>query len=174
GTIQDVRVIRNTDGTVVIIDDISTMKYGALFARGKSDKELLAFSYKLIGFQDAQESASAPPSQPEPAPQPQPSDAAGRAEALPVALRGATSIRDQVRKFFPIDVLLRNWDVAGLTGDNLQMSPQGIVYRIEAGGALRYRGMNGKKPNEWDGSAREWYTLRESEQGKKWFQDLKP
>lgn len=46
-------VKRYPDGSVVIIDDKATFKYPPEFANGKSDDELLAYSYEPAGFQGA-------------------------------------------------------------------------------------------------------------------------
>lgn len=50
---------------------------------------------------------------------------------------------DVYRGFF-VDVLLANWDVVGLTGDNLILGPDGI-YRIDPGGSLTFRAQGDRK-----------------------------
>jgi hypothetical protein len=58
---------------------------------------------------------------------------------------------------FAADVLLANWDVIGLYGDNLVRDERRGVHRIDNGGALLTRGMGERKPvhllmdpTEWD------------------------
>lgn len=56
-------------------------------------------------------------------------------------LRGderATVVRE-AKKHMAADALLGNWDVAGMSNDNLMLGDDGKVYRIDNGGALRYR-----------------------------------
>jgi hypothetical protein len=56
----------------------------------------------------------------------------------------------EIRKGFIADVLFQNWDVAGLDLDNILVNlsdPQKPVpYRIDLGGALRYRALGAPKP----------------------------
>ncbi len=50
----------------------------------------------------------------------------------------------EARKGFAMDAWLANWDAAGLDLDNM-LVVKGKVYRIDAGGALRYRAQGGLK-----------------------------
>jgi 8-oxo-dGTP pyrophosphatase MutT (NUDIX family) len=63
---------------------------------------------------------------------------------------------------FVADVLTANWDVVGLVNDNIIVSPNGDVTRIDNGGTFLFRAMesSGKKPDvlwkqitEWDAFA---------------------
>jgi hypothetical protein len=45
---------------------------------------------------------------------------------------------------FFVDVLLANWDVVGLTGNNLIVAADGL-YRIDPGGSLTFRAQGGRK-----------------------------
>lgn len=47
---------------------------------------------------------------------------------------------------FAVDAWLGNWDVVGLTFDNLQIGPDGKAHRVDAGGSLEYRAQGEKKP----------------------------
>ena len=44
-----------------------------------------------------------------------------------------------VRENFVVDAWLANWDVIGLSGDNIVLGPDGKAYRIDAGGSLLFR-----------------------------------
>jgi hypothetical protein len=46
---------------------------------------------------------------------------------------------------FAVDAWLGNWDAVGLEYDNLQLDANGKAVRVDAGGALEYRAMGGKK-----------------------------
>lgn len=47
---------------------------------------------------------------------------------------------------FAVDAWLGNWDVVGLSLDNLQIGPDGKAHRVDAGGSLEYRAQGAKKP----------------------------
>ena len=64
-----VRVVRNADGSVSIIDlgkNGRNTEYPAAFAEGKTDIELLQYTYEPIGFQKATAEGGAPPTPPKP------------------------------------------------------------------------------------------------------------
>ena len=42
---------------------------------------------------------------------------------------------------FVVDAWLANWDAVGMEYDNMQVAPDGTVWRVDAGGALKYRAM---------------------------------
>ena len=44
-----------------------------------------------------------------------------------------------VRENFVVDAWLANWDVIGLSADNIVLGPDGKAYRIDAGGSLLFR-----------------------------------
>jgi hypothetical protein len=46
---------------------------------------------------------------------------------------------------FVADAFLSNWDVVGLSFDNIRIDPEGRAWRIDAGGALAYRAMGKPK-----------------------------
>jgi hypothetical protein len=50
-----------------------------------------------------------------------------------------------LREGFATDAWLGNWDVAGLHGENTVLGPKMMATRVESGGALLYRGMQGLK-----------------------------
>lgn len=58
-----------------------------------------------------------------------------------------TAILNQIRGGFVADALLANWDVVGLSRDNILVK-DGIAYRIDNGGALRFRAMGALKTGE--------------------------
>mgnify|MGYP001580773464 CR=1 FL=1 len=67
-------------------------------------------------------------------------------------------VREEASKNFVADALMANWDVAGLSNDNLMVSGD-KVYRIDNGGALRYRAQGALKEG-FDGQVKELDTLR--------------
>lgn len=62
---------------------------------------------------------------------------------------------------FVVDAWLGNWDVVGLSYDNLLVRA-GKAYRVDTGGALRYRAQGGQKGEAWGASVDEIDTLRNS------------
>lgn len=62
---------------------------------------------------------------------------------------------------FVADVFLANWDVIGLSKDNIIVSPQGTPIRIDNGGSLLFRAMetSGRKPDDSLESINEWYNF---------------
>lgn len=68
----------------------------------------------------------------------------------------------QVRKNFAVDAWLSNWDVFGLTYDNVQTDANGVVWRIDSGGALLYRAMGGPKGSDFGPDVPELKSFRNS------------
>lgn len=66
-----------------------------------------------------------------------------------------------IRTGFAIDALLANWDVAGLTYDNIIFDQDGKPHRIDVGGALEFRAQGGPKGSAFGTSVTEWDTLRD-------------
>lgn len=60
---------------------------------------------------------------------------------------------------FAADVLLANWDAAGLTVDNLVVGKGGKIFRIDNGGALLSRAKQGRKPLAALNNVTEWEKL---------------
>lgn len=63
---------------------------------------------------------------------------------------------------FGADALLGNWDVGGLNLDNLLVDAQGKVWRIDNGGALRFRAQGAPKGEAWNQFPTELWTLRDA------------
>lgn len=59
--------------------------------------------------------------------------------------KAAEAAAASLRKGFAADALLANWDVVGTDFDNILIGSNGKTYRIDNGGALRYRAMGGQK-----------------------------
>lgn len=57
---------------------------------------------------------------------------------------------------FAADVLLGNWDVVGLSTDNLLVGKRGRLLRVDNGAALLMRAKAGRKPTELLGRITEW------------------
>lgn len=68
---------------------------------------------------------------------------------------------DGVREGFAVDAWLGNWDVVGMSLDNLQVGPDGKAHRVDAGGSLEYRAQGDKKP--FGNKVDEVDTLRDKE-----------
>lgn len=66
----------------------------------------------------------------------------------------------QIRQNMAVDAWLANWDVAGLTYDNI-MVVDGIPYRIDTGGSLQYRAQGGSKDAYFGPAVGELATLRD-------------
>jgi predicted GNAT family acetyltransferase len=68
------------------------------------------------------------------------------------------AVAQDVAKGFAADVLMKNWDVVGLTGDNLVYDGSMNLTRVDNGSAFLFRAQGDKKPigdlskiDEWDG-----------------------
>lgn len=68
----------------------------------------------------------------------------------------------KVRKDFAADALIGNWDVIGLDADNILVSRTGTVYRIDNGGAFRFRAQGGGKGTGWNGYPTELFSMRDA------------
>ncbi len=82
----------------------------------------------------------------------------------------------KLQKDFAADALLGNWDVIGLNYDNILIDARGGVWRIDNGGALRFRAMGRRKTGTmWNIYPDELWTLRDAkinEQAARVFGDL--
>lgn len=71
------------------------------------------------------------------------------------------SLISQAQKGFVADALTGNWDVVGMEYDNMMVTKDGTVVRIDNGGSLRYRAQGEKKnPSAWTGSVTEIESMR--------------
>lgn len=70
-------------------------------------------------------------------------------------------IKNKLQKGFVLDCLLANWDVIGTAGgDNIRLGDDGKVYRLDNGGALRFRARGEKKGSDFSGKVGEIDSLR--------------
>lgn len=68
----------------------------------------------------------------------------------------------QLREGFAADALLGNWDVIGLDEDNVLISTDGTVYRIDNGGAMRFRAQGQPKaPEAFNGGVVDLWGMRD-------------
>ena len=85
-----------------------------------------------------------------------------------------TQANQQLKGGYLIDALLGNWDVIGMSGDNVLVS-EGKVYRVDNGGSLRYRAQGSKKQgDQWNEYPTELWSMKKSTQGSPVFGGLKP
>jgi hypothetical protein len=68
---------------------------------------------------------------------------------------------EDLRRHFAVDALLGNWDVIGLSRDNIIVDAAGNAWRIDNGGALRFRAQGVRKGDQWNGWPVELWTLRD-------------
>ena len=70
---------------------------------------------------------------------------------------------DDLAENFAMDALLGNWDVVGMSGDNVLVTKGGKVLRIDNGGSLRYRAMGSlKSADQWTDEVLELKTMRDA------------
>lgn len=83
-------------------------------------------------------------------------------DSVPLAYANG-NIKDEVAKDFLFDAILANWDVVGINRDldNIRVTPDGKVWRVDVGGSLLYRAMGGKKNDLFGEEASELNTLRD-------------
>lgn len=72
-------------------------------------------------------------------------------------------VKSKLQEDFWLDALLGNWDVIGLSMDNILVTPDGTPYRVDNGGSLRFRAQGAKKPaGAFEGSAiLDFWTMRD-------------
>jgi hypothetical protein len=76
----------------------------------------------------------------------------------------AQAARVALQKNFSVDALLGNWDVLGASNDNVRVTKDGTVYRIDNGGGLRYRAQGTlKTAEEWNQGPQEIWSMRRQE-----------
>lgn len=66
----------------------------------------------------------------------------------------------KLKEGFAADALLGNWDVVGLSADNVLVTEDGRVLRIDNGGSLRYRAQGAPKGANWSTAVGELASLR--------------
>ncbi|BAQ65534.1 minor capsid protein [Geminocystis sp. NIES-3709] len=72
------------------------------------------------------------------------------------------AIHKKIQEHFAIDAILGNWDVIGVSADNIIVDNNGIPYRVDNGGALRYRAMGELKEDQWNRYPTELFTMRDA------------
>jgi hypothetical protein len=77
----------------------------------------------------------------------------------PAAYKAAV---DKVKANFVKDALLGNWDVIGASADNILVTPDNRVLRIDAGGALAYRARGEPKRSGWGPVVGELDSMRDA------------
>lgn len=76
---------------------------------------------------------------------------------------------EKIQKGFAVDAWLANWDVAGLSYDNIVSDENDDAIRIDPGGALIYRAQGAPKGDKFGDSAEEWETLTTAPEASKIF-----
>lgn len=66
----------------------------------------------------------------------------------------------RIQKHFAADALIANWDVLGQNLDNILIDHEGNAWRIDNGGALRYRAQGQPKGKDWNEHPAEPWTMR--------------
>lgn len=67
----------------------------------------------------------------------------------------------KLQKNFEADALLGNWDVAGTGLDNVLVTPDGEVWRVDNGGSLEFRAQGSKIGKQFDRFPEELFSMRE-------------
>jgi hypothetical protein len=73
---------------------------------------------------------------------------------------GDSAYKKKVQEGFAIDAWLANWDVAGLSYDNIVTDADGKPHRIDVGGALLYRAQGKPKGTAFGNTVTELKTMR--------------
>ncbi len=66
-----------------------------------------------------------------------------------------------LREDFVVDALMANWDVAGTGLDNVLVTPDGRVWRIDNGGSLKYRAQGDTTNKNWNRYPDELWSMRD-------------
>ena len=83
-------------------------------------------------------------------------------------LRGAelASVRAQLSRRFVADALVGNWDVIGNAEQNVILGQDGVAYRIDNGGGLRFRAQGTRKQrNDFGAGLKDLFTMRSAVHG---------
>lgn len=79
---------------------------------------------------------------------------------LPAAKRKAA--HEKLKQGMPVDAILGNWDVVGMGADNVMVTPDGTVYRIDNGGSMEFRAQGTLKTGaDWNDYPDELWSLRD-------------
>jgi len=70
-------------------------------------------------------------------------------------------VKEQLQQHFAADALLGNWDVAGSAFDNVLVGTDGVVYRVDNGGSLRFRAQGALKGKAFGPDVTELDSLRD-------------
>ena len=74
------------------------------------------------------------------------------------------SVHKQLQDGFAADALLGNWDVIGLSQDNILVDADGKPWRIDNGGSLRFRAQGApKRGDQWNDYPTELWSLRDTQ-----------
>jgi hypothetical protein len=84
---------------------------------------------------------------------------------MPGSTREFDAAKAQLQEGFALDALLANWDVIGLEGDNIIVK-NGVAYRIDNGGSLRFRAQGGDKGAQFGPEVTEIQRMRSG--GNEW------
>jgi 8-oxo-dGTP pyrophosphatase MutT (NUDIX family) len=84
----------------------------------------------------------------------------------------AKKVLTKIQGDFAEDALFANWDVIGLSQDNILVTKTGKVLRIDNGGALRFRAQGAPKGSHFGNDVGELASLRSSAAGKEVFGQL--
>lgn len=70
---------------------------------------------------------------------------------------------DKLKDGFAADAVLGNWDVVGMGADNVMVSPDGEVWRIDNGGSMEFRAQGDvKSGTEWNDYPTEIWSMRDA------------
>jgi hypothetical protein len=71
---------------------------------------------------------------------------------------------EKLRDGFAVDAVMGNWDVVGMGGDNVMVTPDGKIWRIDNGGSLAFRAQGtAKQGQEWNEYPTELWTMRQAD-----------
>lgn len=86
------------------------------------------------------------------------------------------NVKSEVGRGFLVDVILANWDVVGtsMSMDNIRVTPDSKVWRVDTGGSLIYRAQGALKGKAFGDTPSEHNTLRDPNVGyaAKFFKDI--
>lgn len=69
-------------------------------------------------------------------------------------------VQKKIQANFAADALLGNWDVVGMSADNIIVGKDGTPYRIDNGGALNFRAQGQQKTaDQWDAHPTELWSM---------------
>lgn len=93
-------------------------------------------------------------------------------KSIPHGWKPTDKQNEQLAQLYVAGTLTKNWDILGLTLDNIKLDKDDNLVSLDAGGAFDYRAQGSKK--SYGGDINEWDTFKNQSTHSKLFQGIPP